>query len=252
MEGSIRARRKREDGIMKARVYLITCGILLGAAGSGVLAQETSPAQEEIAALKQSLQSSAAALHHYEWLETTTIYIGGEEKGVKKNQCSYGADGTLVKVPLGTESSASGGRQPRGLRKAIAENKKQDIENSVKEAAAVIHQYVPPDPTKIEAAKQAGRIAIIPPDAQGNLSLKITDYLKQGDSLDLGWNADTNAILSLTVASYTEKQKDTVNLQVAFGTLNDGTQHPSRIVLDLKADDLQLVIENSNYQKTES
>ena len=49
------------------------------------VAQDT--AQDPVAALKQNLQASQAALKHYEWIETTTTVLKGEEKGANQVRC---------------------------------------------------------------------------------------------------------------------------------------------------------------------
>lgn len=39
----------------------------------------------------------------------------------------------------------------------------------MKEAIALVKQYVPPDAQRIEAAKAAGNLSIVPPDPAGNV-----------------------------------------------------------------------------------
>ncbi len=39
-------------------------------------------------------------LAQYQWIETTVISLKGEEKSRKQNQCYYGADGKVQKVPV--------------------------------------------------------------------------------------------------------------------------------------------------------
>ena len=72
-------------------------------------------AGDKVAALKQSLQEGMAALHKYEWVETTTLVLKGEEKSTKKNQCYYGADGKLQKIPIDTGQAEAEKKAPRGL-----------------------------------------------------------------------------------------------------------------------------------------
>jgi len=71
-------------------------------------------------------------------------------------------------------------RTPRrsGAAGKIVENKKEEISDAAKEAVALVKQYVPPDPARIQAAKDAGRLSIIPPDAKGMVAVVIKDYLK--------------------------------------------------------------------------
>jgi hypothetical protein len=78
----------------------------------------------------------------------------------------------------------------------------------------------------------------------------IKDYLKAGDSLTLDLNAAANTLAGLTVASFTDKEKNAVGLKVSMGALTDGTTYPANIVLDIKSQNLSIAITNSGYKKT--
>ena len=150
-----------------------------------VAAQQPAPpagAKDHVAAVKESLQKSMATLRQYQWVETTVVSMKGEEKSRTQNSCYYGADGKLQKTPIAAPPE---GKSPRGIRGKIAENKKEEMSESMKEAVALVKQYVPPDAAKIQAAKDAGKLSITPPDAKGQVRLLIKDYLKAGDSLTL-------------------------------------------------------------------
>jgi len=122
---------------------------------------------DHVAALKQSLQKSAAALRQYQWVETTAISIKSEEKSRTQANCHYGADGKVQKTPIAA-APASDSKKPRGVRGKIVENKKEEISESTKEAVALVKQYVPPDPARIQAAKDGGRLSVTPPSASGS------------------------------------------------------------------------------------
>lgn len=206
-------------------------------------------AQDRIAALKQSLGSSMAALRKYEWIETTVVSMKGEEKSRKQNRCYYGADGKVEKVPV--ESAAQvPAKEKRGVRGKVVANKKEEIGDSVKEAMALVKSYVPPDPARIQAAKEAGKVAVNPPNAQGKAQVVIKDYLKAGDSLTVDLDAAKNTLAGLTVASFTDKEKDVVGLKVSMGALTDGTTYPANIVLDVKSQNMTIAITNSGYKET--
>jgi hypothetical protein len=215
-----------------------------------VAQQAAAPAgsADHVAAIKQSLQQSAAALRQYRWVETTVVSIKGEEKSRAQKSCYYGADGQVQKTPIGDEPEGES-KKPRGVRGKIADNKKEDITESMHEAMALVKQYVPPDPARIQAAKDAGRLTVVPPEPQGGVQVKITDYLKAGDSLALALNAATNLLTAVTVSSYTDSAKQAVVLQVSFATLADGTLYPASVHLDVAAEDLAVVISNSGYEK---
>ncbi|HVN32075.1 MAG TPA: hypothetical protein VMT45_08805, partial [Thermoanaerobaculaceae bacterium] len=140
-------------------------------------------------------------------------------------------------------------KKKRGVRGKIVENKKEEISESTKEAVALVKQYVPPDPARIQAAKDAEKLSVIPPDAKGMVAVVIKDYLKAGDSLTIDLNAATNTISGLTVATFTDNAKDAVGLKVSFGSLPDGTVYPAVIHLDVASQNLAVAIENTGYKK---
>ena len=229
----------------------VTAGAVSLLAATAIVAQQPpAPAggTDHVTAIKQSLQTSAAALRQYQWVETTAVSIKGEDKSRTQNTCYYGADGKVQKTPIAA-APAEDSKKKRGLRGKIVENKKEEISDAAKEAVALVKQYVPPDPARIQAAKDAGRLSIIPPDAKGMVAVVIKDYLKPGDSLTMEANAATNAISALTVATFTDKAKDAVGLKVSWGAFPDGTVYVATIHLDVAAQNLAVAIENTGYKK---
>jgi hypothetical protein len=202
--------------------------------------------QDRIAAVEANLKSSMASIKQYEWIETSTISMGGEDKGSSQNRCYYDATGKLVKVATGTPPPAKG-----GLRGKAAANKKEEIAASMKAAAALMHAYLPPDPAKIQAAKDGGRLALRPTDATGRTGVDIKDYLKPGDQLSIDMDSNTNRVLKVAVSSYTTaKDKDAVDMVASFETLPDGTGHAAKTTFDLKSAGVIVKVDNSGYKKS--
>lgn len=201
--------------------------------------------KDHATAVKESLQQSMQALRQYEWVETTAVSVKGEEKSRTQSSCYYGADGKLQKIPL----AASQEKKPGGLRGKRAEKKKGEMTDSVEEAAGLLKQYVPPDPARIQAAIESGRLSVTPPNSQGQVQIVIKDYLKAGDSLTLDVNAASDRISGVTITTFTEEAKDAVGLKVVFGAFADGTVYPEKVQLEVAAQDLAIVIENSGYKK---
>jgi hypothetical protein len=208
-------------------------------------AASTPTKKDHATAVKESFQQSMAALRQYQWIETTVVSLKGEEKSRTQNNCSYGADGKVQKAPLAPPAEVE---KKKGLRGRAVEKKKEEISDAAKEALALVKQYVPPDPARIEAAKTAGRAMASTPDPAGVVRLVIKDYLKAGDSITMEVNGATDRVSGLTIATFTEK-KEPVGLKVAFGAMADGTIHPARIQLEVPAQSLTVGIENSNYKK---
>ena len=213
--------------------------------------------EDRSAAIKEALASNQAALRQYSWIETTTISLKGEVKKQEKKQCVYGADGKVQKTPLpgqaapqqqAKEKGGGGGRRGGRLKETIVENKVEDLKDYMEKAAALVHQYVPPDPQKIQEAQKAGNVAVQP--AGGVTTLNVKSYLKSGDSLTLGFDPAAKAMRSYAVQSYVEKPKDDdLTLNVKFNSLPDGTTYPETIVLNVAAKNVVVNITNTGYTK---
>jgi hypothetical protein len=212
----------------------------------------TAPAQqpsvpEHVAALKASLAASQAALRQYEWIETTAISLKGDEKSRKQERCYYGADGGVTKVPLASPPPPA---KKRGLRGRIIENKKEELTDYMKNAVSLVKTYVPPDPAKLQAAKDAGKVSIEVLEPGKRARLNFRDYEKAGDSLGVEVDLANNRPLGLKVATYLDNAKDAVTLDVRMGGLNDGTSYASDITLEAKAKKLKVAVQNSGYRKS--
>jgi hypothetical protein len=207
--------------------------------------------QDRVAAFKQSLQQGMGAIRRYQWIETTSISLIGEEKSRKQQTCFYGADGKVVKTPIGQpappQQAPSGGRRGGRLKEQIVENKKDEMAEYMERAAALIHQYVPPNPEQIQAAKDAKRITVSP-QSDGSVRLVISQYLKPADSLALDLDPAANRLIALRVNSYLDTQEDAVTLAVQMNTLPDGALYAAQTTLDAKAKNIRVVIQNAGHR----
>jgi hypothetical protein len=207
---------------------------------------------DPVAALKQSISEGTKKLAQYEWVETTVISMKGEEKSRKQNRCYYGADGKVQKVAMADAPKADqgGGGKPGkrggGLKSKVIENKKGDIQEYMKQAAALIHSYVPPQPQQIQAAKDGGRVAVNPQPG-GKARIEVKQYLKPGDSLTIDLDTAANSLLGLGVNSYIDKPDEPVTLAVQMATLPDGAMYAAKTTLDATAKNITVVITNSGH-----
>ena len=163
----------------------IAVGILASLPAARVVAQAPPTPDQMVATLKQNLAESQKRLRQYEWVETTAISLKGEEKSRKQQRVYYGADGKLTKTPMGepaaqAEQGGGGGKGRRGggrLKENIVENKKDDMKEYMEKAAALIQQYVPPNPAQVQKAKDAGNMQVGPP-AEGKVRVQFHDYVQ--------------------------------------------------------------------------
>jgi hypothetical protein len=200
--------------------------------------------QEKLAAVKQSMAENKQKLRQYQWIETTQLTLKGDQKPPTQNSCMYGPDGQVQKTPIGPPpQQPSGGR----LKERVIEKKKAEMKDYMQDVKAVLSMYVPPDPQKMQAAYQAGKVALNP--VPGAVNLVFTDYAQPGDKMTLTFNTAAKKITTLNVNTYMGEEKDAVTLQVQMGSLPDGTNYVQQTVLDATAKQLVVTTTNSNYQK---
>lgn len=235
-------------------ITAVAIAIAAGAAAPAASRQDKPTAEQRLAAFKQGLADNQKRLHSYEWVETTIISLKGEEKARKQQRCYYGADGKVQKVAMGdkpapkAESGGGGGRRGGGrVKQQIVENKKEDIQEYMEAAAALIHKYVPPQPELVQKAKDAGKMAMSPTEP-GKVRLAFKDYVQAGDEFTIDLNATANSIGAVNIATYLEKPEDVVSLAVKFAALPDTTSYPAQVTLDAKAKNITVVIQNSGHR----
>lgn len=228
---------------MKTLIRCTTLGLV--ALALPVLAQQPSAA-ERATMLKATLAASQAVLKHYEWVETTVISLKGEEKSRQMSRCYFGADGGVQKVPITQPPPAE---KKRGLRGRIAENKKEEMTGYMKEAVALVKNYVPPTPVLIQAAKDAGRISLDVLEPGRRVRLNFRDYFKPGDNLGVEVDLTSNRLLALTIKTHLQDANDAVDLKARLSTLPDGTSYADTITLNAPAKNLTVKVDNSGYRK---
>jgi hypothetical protein len=202
---------------------------------------------ERVAALKQNVARDQQNIRQYEWIETRVISLKGEEKSRQQQQCYYGADGVLQKIIVDKSPPPA---QKRGLRGRIIANKKEELTDYMKQAVALVKTYVPPDPARIQALKDAGSVNLDLPGGGRGARLNFRGYAKPGDVFTVEVDPATNRVMGLTVATYLADAKDVVTLDVRFSSLPDGTGYPATEVLVAKAKNLAVNVTNSGYRKS--
>jgi hypothetical protein len=202
---------------------------------------------ERVNALKTNLVASQVALRQYEWIETTVVSLKGEEKSRKAQRCYYGADGVLQKVVV--DASPPPEKKP-GLRGRIAANKTEELTDYMQNAVSLVKSYVPPDPARVQAAKDAGKVSIDMLVPGQSVRINLRDYLKSGDNLGVAVDLATNRIAAVTVASYLDNRADAVTMNATMGQLNDGTSYASGITLNAPTKNLTVFVQNTGYRKT--
>ena len=142
-----------------------------------------------------------------------------------------------------------GGRRKGAVKEKVVANKVEDLKEYMGDVAALVKQYVPPDPSKIQASAQAGKVSLNKESAPGIAELAIADYVLPGDKLSLSFQSAAKQLAGVNVNSYLGKDKDTVTLAVRYASLADGVNYPAETVLVAKAKQIQVKITNSGHRK---
>lgn len=200
--------------------------------------------QQKLAAVKQSAAENKQKLLQYQWIETTQLTLKGEPKPPTKNSCRYGPDGKVQKTALGPPpEQPSGGR----MKQKIIAKKKAEMKDYMEDVKAVLSMYVPPDPGRMQAAYQAGKVSLNP--SPGGVNLIFTDYAQPKDKMVLTFDSASKKITELMINTYMGQEKDAVTLQVRMASLPDGTNYTQQTVLNATAKQLVVTTTNSDYQK---
>jgi hypothetical protein len=225
--------------IAAALLAVFSPGVALsGGQGAGDL-------QQKLAAVKQSAAENQQKLHKYQWTETMQLNLKGDDKPPSENLCQYGPDGKVQKTPIGAPPPPpSGGR----MKQRIIEKKKEEMKDYMGQVKTLLALYVPPDPQRMQAAFQAGKVSLQPDPDAGVTKLVFKDYALPGDQMTISFGTAAKKISTLNVNTYMDDPKDVVTLAVQFASLPDGANYAQRTVLDATAKSLKVTTTNSNYQ----
>lgn len=208
--------------------------------------QPSESLNQRVGELVANLRKSRETIKQYEWIETTTVFLKGEQKAQIEKRCYYGADGKVEKVML---TQPAPPERKRGLRGIIMEKKKAELTDEMKQAVETLHQYVPPSHEQIEACKAAGNASIDVVDPGKRVRLNFKDYKVPGDKLSIEVDLTNNRPATLAVTSYLDTPAKPLTCNVTFGALEDGTTYAEETTLNLEKQNLKVVVENSGYRK---
>ena len=215
---------------------------------TGLAVAQNPELQQRVAEIKESTAKNKQALASYSWTETVTISLKGEQKKQEHFQVRLGPDLKPQKTTLDPPAEAaapSGGR----LKQRVVAKKKEEYKEYADQMKALAQQYVPPDKDLLQQAFGQGNITLgTSAGAPNELQLVIHNYLKPQDSMTLVFDRTQKQLLRVQIASYMDDPKDAMNLTVQFSRLPDGTNHVSNLVIDGVSKQLNIAIQNSNYQ----
>jgi len=199
----------------------------------------------EVAAVRDELARSRAALRQYTWTEQTEVLVKGKVKSSKSVICRYDGSGELIKTPIG---EAQENETASTVSKRHMVRKKAEMQDYIERAVSRIHTYLPPKPEQIEHLLQNGH-ATLGQSAAGKSEVRFTHYFEEGDSVVFTYDSVSKVLLRVSMASTLGSPKDPVTMDAVFETLPDGVNHLSSATLNANAKKVQVKTRNGTYQK---
>lgn len=237
---------------MDVKTKLTTGGVLLAVTSLvgvvGVFAQQ----KQQFA---QAQKENASALRQYTWKSRTELKMKGESKNVKLEQVRYDLDGKLQKTSIGgapqeqaqEQSGRRGGRRGGRLKERVIEKKKGEFAELIKSLGQLVGSYAAMPPDKLQAFAQNATFAPGQGEHGNTLLIQGSNALVDGDTLSV-W-IDPASFMMQRIEIHTSFEDNPVHFTGDFVTLASGPTHPARLILEYPDKEVELVVENYDYQK---
>ena len=121
------------------------------------------------------------------------------------------------------------------------------MKEELQATAALIHQYVPPDPGQIQVVMNAGTASLGQAGPE-LVAFNFPGYAKQGDALTVTFDKAITGLRQIDVKTWLEKPRSP-RCEVVMQSMPSGISFPGSIVLTIPASKLEVRITKSNYQK---
>lgn len=223
-------------------------GFVVAAVALVAVAERPANAQdlkEKLAAVKQAAAANQQALRSYTWLEKTELSLKGEVKATKVDSCRYGPDGKVQKTPVVQPPPPE---KKRGLKGKVVAKKTGEMKEELEASAALIQQYVPPAPDRLQVVINAGTASLGQAGPE-MVAFTFPGYAKQGDALKVTFDKAITGLRQIDVKTWLDKPEEVVTLHVAMQSLPDGLSFPGSIVLTIASSQMEVRVTKSNYQK---
>lgn len=191
----------------------------------------------------QARQKNSAQLKQYTWTSRIELNQNGTTQDTRIYQISYGPDGTQQPTLLNDQSA----QLPMGfLRRAIAENRRQQTEQYITDLRALVDQYTLPSVgAVINFISQANIQGGHAPDGSPILQMTGTNVINSGDTFYLAVNPTTFQTRRIQVN--TTYQGDAVTVTATFATLPSGLTYPQYVDVEVPDKQLSLLVQNYDY-----
>ena len=220
---------------------LVACWMNVGSMAIGQHKEEFAKAQKD----------NAAALREYTWKSRTEIKMKGESKSVKLEQVRYDLDGKLEKTPIGAApeeppqpKQGRPGRRGERLKGKVVEKKKDEFAGLLQNLGQLVASYAHIPADKMEAFAKNAAVSSEP---GGEVVIDGKNVLRAGDTMSVSVDPKNYMMRGVEIAtSYEEKP---VRFKGEFQPITSGPTYPARLVLEYPDKEVELTVENYDYQK---
>ena len=203
----------------------------------------------------QAQKDNAAALRQYTWKTRTEIKLKGESKSVKLEQVRYDLDGKLEKTPIdgapapaAQEEAGRRGRRGGGkLKEKVIEKKKDEFAELLQSLGQLVGSYAHMPPDKMQAFATNATLTPNQGDGKDQLLVQGKSVLQAGDTMSV-W-VDPKSYMFRGVEIQTSFDEKPVHFKGDFQPLTTGPTYPARLVLEYPDKEVELIVENYDYQK---
>jgi hypothetical protein len=218
---------------------LLAIGFSQNASAQGV----PSGNMQMAAQISEARKTNATLMRQYTWNCRTEVIENNEVKDTRIELVNYTPDGMLVRSILNDQSAS----MPRGfLRRAIAEDKKKQMEEYLTDLRGLIEQYANPTEGKIlDFLNQATTSG---PDSGGLFEMTGRSVMVPGDTFSMWTDARTRHTRKIQVS--TNYKSDVANVTATFQTLNSGLAYMAYAEIPVPAKQLSVQVQNFNYTRS--
>jgi hypothetical protein len=222
---------------------ILAAGLIVLAAPHFVRAQNQMAAKAATAVqIADARKANVKLMHEYSWQSRTELIENGAVQDIRLDQVQYGSDGMLQRMALNEQ----GASLPIGfLRRAIAENKRKQMEDYLKGLRSLLDQYTLPTAGKVLDFMDTATVTLAD---EGRLILMSgTGVVVPGDRLSVWTEAATRHTHKIAVNTFF--LGDAVNLTATFKTLRTGLTHVAYAEAIVPDKELTVQVQNFNYDR---
>ncbi len=230
------------DSYQKICRIILMAGLIAAGLPQPARGQDASVYADAAVKITEARKANAALMRQYTWTSRTEILDQGQVKDTRIELVHYTPDGQLSRSLLNDQSAPL----PHGfLRRAIAENKKKEMEEYLKGLQGLLEQYTLSTTGKIldfmMSASTTG------PDANGLLQTTGSNVVMPGDSLTIWTDLRTRQTRRIQVTTF--YKGDVAQLTATFNTIPSGLNYVAFAEATVPSKQLSVQVQNFDYNR---